>query len=142
MIIEVFKDIKIFLLILMISIFAFTSSFDAIHQANEDEGEQLSFLETMLTVSVMTMGEPDMVLIENKGSLAIVVFILTALFNLIVMLNLLIAIVTETYQRVKLDKNMFLFRLKVEIIAYLMALHREKTFNKGDPTKLLFFAQD
>jgi len=28
----------------------------------------------------------------------------------------------------------------VEIIAYLMALHREKTFNKGDPTKLLFFA--
>ena len=141
MIIEVFKDIKIFLLILMISIFAFTSSFDAIHQANAD-GEELGFLDLLLTVSVMTMGEPDMVLIANKDSLAIVVFILTAVFNLIVMLNLLIAIVTETYQRVKLDKNMFLFRLKVEIIAYLMALHTEKTFNKGDPTKLLFFAQD
>ena len=56
------------------------------------------------------------------------------------MLNLLIAIVTETYERVKTDKYKFLFRLKVEIIASLQALQSAKTLKPGDPTKLLFFA--
>ena len=139
MIIEVFKDIKVFLVILVMSIFAFTSSFYAIID-QDDKSDVHNFKDILVTVIVMTVGEPDTNLIE-KNQLALIIFILTALFNLIVMLNLLIAIVTETYERVKTDKYKFLFRLKVEIIASLQALQSAKTLKPGDPTKLLFFAQ-
>ena len=120
MIIEVFKDIKVFLVILVMSIFAFTSSFYAIVDPG-DRDEAVNFKAILVSVIVMTVGEPDTQLIETS-QLALLIFILTALFNLIVMLNLLIAIVTETYERVKSDKYKFLFRLKVEIIASLQAL--------------------
>ena len=120
MIIEVFKDIKVFLVILVMSIFAFTSSFYAIVDSGDSDGN-VNFKEILVSVIVMTVGEPDTQLIETS-QLALLIFILTALFNLIVMLNLLIAIVTETYERVKSDKYKFLFRLKVEIISSLQAL--------------------
>lgn len=123
MIIEVFKDIKVFLVILVISIFAFTSSLQAIFEGVE--GENQSFIEILITVTVMTVGEPDTDLISNN-QFALLIFIFALLFNLIVMLNLLIAIVTETYERVKLDRSKFLFRLKVEIIAILQSLQSSK----------------
>ena len=116
-IIEVFKDIKVFLVILVMSIFAFTSAFHTIKH-EDDRTEEHSFTDILISVMVMTMGEPDTSLIEHN-QIGLIIFLATALFNLIVMLNILIAIVTETYERVKSDKYKFLFSLKVEAIATL-----------------------
>lgn len=72
-------------------------------------------------------------------------FFLAALFNLIVLLNLLIAIISETYWRVKRDKDKFLFKLKVSIITVLQSLmlgqNSWRKYARSDTTKLLFFAQ-
>ena len=63
-IIEVFKDIKVFLVILVISIFAFTSSFYAIIDWGSEDHHH--FKEILITVIVMTFGEPDTGLIEDN----------------------------------------------------------------------------
>lgn len=65
MIIEVFKDIKVFLVILVMSIFAFTSSFYAIID-QDDKSDVHNFKDILVTVIVMTVGEPDTNLIEKN----------------------------------------------------------------------------
>ena len=70
MIIEVFKDIKVFLIILFISIFAFTNSFMALFEDVENDNK--SFIEILITVVGMTMGEPDPSLIVNLALIIIV----------------------------------------------------------------------
>ena len=63
------------------------------------------------------------------------------------MLNLLIAIISETYENVKQDKDQFLYKLKVQIISTLQSINfgvkicGKKRHMQSDPTILLFFAQ-
>ena len=146
MIIQVFADIKAFLLILGITLIAFADSWHAISSASPDPGErEAGYLASLKYIFVVTIGMAEGDILETTSPVAFLVFFLAAGFNLIVLLNLLIAIISETYWRVKRDKDKFLFKLKVSIIVVLQSIvlgqNSWRTYVKSDTTKLLFFAQ-
>ena len=108
MIFEVVKDMRSFFLILFITIAAFGDSFVRISKANvysddADINKQFTtgFVDSVIYTYRMILGDFDT---SNFGDVATgvvyLLFILCTLFNMIVMLNLLIAIISDSYARV------------------------------------------
>lgn len=103
MIIEVVLDMKAFMLVWMISILAFSDSFLGLSLANPPDQRfiQKGFLDAFTFTYRLILGDWNT---ENFGGVAVplvwILFLLCTIFNLIVMLNLLIAIISETFARV------------------------------------------
>ena len=102
MILEVVKDMRHFFLVLLVTIIAFASSFLAISLGN-DEANQFttSNLDATIFTYRMVLGDFDTGAFGEVATPVVwILFLLCTIFNMIVMLNLLIAIISETFARV------------------------------------------
>lgn len=101
MIFEVIKDMRFFLLVLLITIIAFGDSLLNIALANEDNQMADNLLGSILYIYRMVLGDFS---VDEFGTVATplvyILFLLCTIFNMIVMLNLLIAIISDSYARV------------------------------------------
>ena len=102
MIFEVIKDMRYFFLVLLLTIIAFGDSFLSISYGNkEDDRFTTGFVDSIIYTYRMILGDFDT---EAFGSVAtplvMILFLLCTIFNMIVMLNLLIAIISESFARV------------------------------------------
>lgn len=104
MIVDVMNDMVAFLLILLVSIVAFADSFLALAMANsEDSG--MRFVNGLIGSIIYTyrtiLGDMQM---DPTGlempALAMIFFLICTFFNMIIMLNLLIAIISESFGKV------------------------------------------
>lgn len=108
MIVEVIKDMRNFFLVLFITIAAFGDSFLALSLGNKEESERFTtgFTDSLIYTYRMILGD---FATDEFGSMAPVVvlvfFLVCTIFNMIVMLNLLIAIISDSYARVTNSSN-------------------------------------
>ncbi len=102
MIIEVISDMKYFLFILMVTVTAIGDAMLKI--ANQNKGEERfvkGFFEAVMFTYRMILGDFDT---EKFGSVSVLMvwflFLLCTVLNMIVMLNLLIAIISESFNEI------------------------------------------
>lgn len=127
-----------FMLILFITIVAFGDSLLKISLANNyiDGGEPFigSFVESIEYTYLLTLGDFSL---DNFGNVSVwlvwTLFILCTVFNLIVMLNLLIAIISETFGAVTSNADMAAYKVQASLIAennYLVPDIMKETYAK------------
>jgi hypothetical protein len=111
LILQVMADMVPFLVILLIVIVAFAQSFFHLGAFPATAGGPRQFTDALFGAYTMMLGElylEDPELEEWKGKVLVSVFIV---FVLVVMLNLLIAIISDTYEKVK-EKEVAQFRFE------------------------------
>ncbi len=103
MIIQIFYDIRIFLILLILSLFAFGDTFLKISNANANENQVVeNFLFSVIYSYSMILGEYDTGEFGDIGLGVMYAFwILCTIFNMIIMLNLIIALISATYEKVE-----------------------------------------
>jgi hypothetical protein len=103
MIVYVVHDIRFFLMVLFISLIAFGDAFLSLSLANESEENRFVFnlLNSTIYTYRIILGDFDT---EQFGlvstGLVWLLFLLCTLFNMIIMLNLLISIISESFANV------------------------------------------
>ena len=102
MLIEVIIDMRYFMVVLIITIVAFGNSYYTISEANDADNKFLnSWVQAILFSYELAIGNWDLTGMGNKAEVFIwILFVLCTVFNMVIMLNLLIAIISETYDRV------------------------------------------
>ncbi|CDW71666.1 wd-40 repeat protein [Stylonychia lemnae] len=103
MIFEVISDMRYFFIVLLITIVAFGDSFLKIANANQDTEKRFTtgFIDSIIFTYKMILGDFETDKFGDVAvSLAMTLFLLCTIFNMIVMLNLLIAIISESFARV------------------------------------------
>jgi hypothetical protein len=103
LLILVIDDMRTFLGVFFFTIIAFSDSLLTISNGNAPENQFVSsFTDSAIYTYRLILGDFD---VDNFGTVAVplvyALFILCTVFNTIVMLNLLIAIISETYSKVK-----------------------------------------
>lgn len=103
LIILVIFDMKHFLIVLFFTIVAFSDSFLTLSNGNLPEERFVTgFADSILYTYRMILGDFAIHEFGSVGEhLMLVLFVICTLFNMIVMLNLLIAIISETFAVVK-----------------------------------------
>jgi len=99
LVIEVVYDMRAFMVIFILTIFAFSDAFYTLIKANgyEDALEVYNFPGAIYYTFMLTLGEFTL---DGVDPVFKCFFSLCAVFNLIIMLNLLIAILSETHAKV------------------------------------------
>jgi len=109
-----------FLYLLMLTFIAFGDSFRQISSSNSGDGDFIggTILTAIAYVYRMVLGDFDT---NAFGSVAVgyvwILFFLCTLFNMIIMLNLLIAIISESFAEVNSVAEQASLREKADIIA-------------------------
>lgn len=103
LLILVIDDMRTFMAVFFFTIVAFSDSLLTIAKGNTEENMFVtSTVDSILYTYRITLGDFN---VEEFGNVAVVLvyalFILCTVFNTIVMLNLLIAIISDTYANVK-----------------------------------------
>lgn len=131
---------RIFLLLLLLTIVAFGDSLSVIALANKDENKRFTtgFFDSILYTYRIILGDfslEDFQNTETASIVAIWLFILCTVFNMIIMLNLLIAIISETFAKVNGSVRQAVFQEKASMIAevaYLIPDYQKRTYAKKD----------
>jgi hypothetical protein len=132
MIIQVVADMKIFMMILVITIFTFADAFYGISRENPP-GDRFAndFWDALRYSYLISQGDWDAY--DSIGSkvrpLVMVLFVSATIFQLIVMMNLLIAIISETFAEVNDNMGKFNYQEKASLIAensYLVPMSVQK----------------
>lgn len=105
MIIEVIRDMKIFLTVLVLVLCAFADAFLSLSNGNKDEAFQFAgsnFPEALLYSYWLRLSDFQLDLFNDsvQSFTAWVLFTLASILVLIVMLNLLIAIISESFAKI------------------------------------------
>jgi WD40 repeat protein len=100
LIIEATIDIGSFFVILFYSTVAFALTYQSLHRYNNPEG--LEFWDYFLNAFKLNLGELNTE--EAQGIMGWILFIIVSIINPVIMLNLLISIMGDTYGRVKEGK--------------------------------------
>ena len=117
MMIQVLKDIDAFLLVLVISEIAFGQAFQVL-AANQpfetlffQDIPEFTFTISLRYVFLLTggMAEPN---VNEENFMLWIIFFAAVLLNLILMLNLLIAIICKSFDTVTNDRNKFVFNTR------------------------------
>jgi len=156
MISQVIVDIKYFLLVLLLTIVAFGDAFKTISDANpaltaaqEEAGvESLRFMGegffgSFFYVYGMVLGDFNLEFGNTQQGLAFFLFFLCTLFNMIIMLNLLISIISESFQRISTNLKSATYQEKAGMISdnyFMIPQQRKDDF--CDPNKYLVIARD
>jgi hypothetical protein len=122
LIILVIYDMRHFLIVLFFTLVAFSDTFLTISNGNNDGVHQPfvnGFTDAIIYVYMIILGSFDMQNFENSiaTQLLIGAFIVCTVFNTIVMLNLLIAIISETFEWVKKNAENASFQEMAALIA-------------------------
>lgn len=138
MIIQVCYDMRHFFLVLLITIIAFSDSFLSLSLANTSDETQ--FVKTLPESIVYTyrliLGDWDT---ENFGEVSTLLvwtlFLLCTIFNMIVMLNLLIAIISESFAQVTANSENAQYQEMAALIsenAYLIPQWEKDAYAQKD----------
>ena len=113
------KDMIIFLLIFFLTVMAFGDSFLRLSKGNEEEEDQFieHFFFAIMYGYRMALGDFDTEAFGTVGvPLAWVLFVFCTIFNMIVMLNLLIAIISTSYEKVRDNEDKAAYQEMVMLI--------------------------
>jgi hypothetical protein len=117
MIVNVISDMKTFLIVLFITIIAFADAFFSLSEANKEPFVS-GLMDSIVFVYRMSLGDWEW---GETGDvavpLAVSLFLLCTLFNMIVMFNLLIAIISETFANVNQFADEAGYQEKAALIA-------------------------
>jgi hypothetical protein len=119
MIVAVVGDMKIFLAVFVVSLVTFSQSMYIISNNNPDPEDRFitSFFDSMLFTYKISLGDWDTSGLGKTDVLIILtLFILSTLFLCVVMLNLLIAIISDTYARVEGSSQNQLYKNLADLI--------------------------
>jgi hypothetical protein len=103
MITEVIVDMRHFFLVLLVTIAAFGDAFLKISMSNMNEDKQFTtnFVDSLIFTYRMILGDFDTTEFgEEATGLCVALWLLCTIFNMIVMLNLLIAIISESFAKI------------------------------------------
>lgn len=141
MITQVIKDMIPFLVVMLVLIIAFSESIYSLDNNKfEEELTFGTFFDAQTFVFFNAMGELNMEGFESD-SIAWTLFFLCAMINLIVMLNLLIAIISETYDKVASTQDEYALKEKAGVVADLRDFAFFRYFVPAkDPRNYLFIA--
>lgn len=152
MIVEVIKDMQYFFLVLLITIAAFGDSLLIISLGNKNildaDGNPTTFTDGFIDSCIYTyrmiLGDFDT---SAFGSVAtpvvMILFLLCTIFNMIVMLNLLIAIISDSYARVTANSELTTYQERASMVAenaYLVPLEVKKSY--GQQNRFLLIVTD
>lgn len=116
MIINVVKDMIPFLTVLLFAMIAFGDAFYAISAANVEPFID-NFTMAVIYIYNMCLGAYENEYGESAPTFAYIMFILCTLFNMIVMFNLLIAIISETFAKVNENATQAGFQERAALIS-------------------------
>ena len=126
---EVLNDMKVFLFVFTITIISFSDFFYSISKSQAKYAENGaggfidSYLDAIIYTYLLTLGEFDTD--SYIYGIAWVFFILCSLFNLIIMLNLLIAIISATFTAVTTVSELATFQEHTRIMVDYDYLDRD-----------------
>ena len=119
MIIEVINSMITFLVVMSVSMIAFTESTYSLSNNNTSGAHVFDgFFDAFHYTFFNAMGEFNIEGFENN-TVAWILFFFCALFNLIIMLNLLIAIISDTYSKVASTQEEFALKEKAGVVSDL-----------------------
>jgi len=154
MIVEITADIRPFLLVLVVAIFGFANGFFllALNRSSEvPEGEEsyrflTTYIEALRYVYLLGLGEFGVDEFAGKDETVLwIFFIIASIFILIVLLNLLIAIMSDTFAKVAATSDQAMMREHLQLIMenkqlpslrrlkevkYLISISRQAEFTK------------
>ena len=143
MIIEVIVDMRYFFLVLLITVAAFGDSFLVFSLGNhgvDEDGNSLKFttgfIDSIIYTYRMILGDfnPD-AFGEVATPVVMIFFLLCTVFNMIVMLNLLIAIISDSYARVTANSELTTYQERASMVAencYLVPVEVKKAYAQQD----------
>ena len=122
MVFQIIVDMRHFLTILMVAVLASASSFYALlhhsrytHSDGDDDNESNPFQRTGQTLffmfKMLLLGDfdTDLFLLGDYGPLLQVLFVISMMLTLIILLNLLIALMSDSYERIQVCQSFHLF---------------------------------
>ena len=115
MISQVFSDMSFFFVVFMILVFAFSDGFYAESNGQQEDKYVNNIEEAFLFSYINAIGDFDTD--GFQGSLSWILFFMCTIFNLILLMNLLIAIISDTYETVTATKEQYAMLQKVQVIA-------------------------
>ena len=133
---QVFQDMSYFFVVFIVLVFAFADAFYSESNA-QDEKYVEDFFAALRFSYINAIGDFDTDFFV--GGLPWILFFMCTIFNLIVLMNLLIAIISDTYETVTATKEQYAMLQKVQVIANC----RDYKFfrrRKRDPCDYLFIA--
>lgn len=133
LLILVMVDMKDFLVVLFITIVAFSDSLLTISLGNKEEERFVTgFTDAIIYTYRIVLGDFDVTTFGSVATpLVYALFIMCTVFNTIVMLNLLIAIISETFATVKENSENASYQEMSSMIAenaYLIPEHRKEAY--------------
>lgn len=148
MIMQVIYDIRHFLFVLLLTIVAFGDSFKTISNGNPDTADGGRFVEqgffgSFFYVYNMCLGAYDNNYGNVQQSLAWFIFFLCTMFNMIIMLNLLISIISESYEKISANLQAAAYQERAGMISensFLIPQKRKDDF--CEPNKYLVVSKD
>ena len=128
MIIEITRDMLPFLLVMAVLILGFSGAFYIIFTPPPDEGPEslppqfANFQSTLLSAFVLMLGEVDVepFTATRKSTVAVLLLCLFEVLGMIVLLNLLIAIMGDTFARVKEMESLHFWKGRCALTAFLL----------------------
>ena len=138
---EVIKDMLTFLFILLIAVLAFGDAFYSLSNSRpKEERFTTGYVHALITTYLIGLGEFELS-DYGENNLARVLFTLCTIFNCVVMLNLLIAIISDTYAQVMATENEQAMRERANIITDVLSFNFFKRFlKKRNPETFMLIA--
>ena len=142
MIVEVIKALAPFLVVLLLSILAFTDAFYSMNKSYAPEDRQAdmeSYLGTLYYSILTTFGHFD---VAGFGDIGMIFFIQACAINLIILLNLVIAIIGAIFSIVNASRIEAFYAERAELIADVWTIFPSLNPDRRAATRLLFFATE
>jgi hypothetical protein len=143
MIMQMIYDIRHFLMVLLLTIIAFGDSFKTLSNGNPTMYVDDGFFGSFFYVYRMCLGDFNTEFGTVQVSLGWFMFFLCSMFNMIIMLNLLISIIGESYGKISENLKAAAYQEKAGMIAensFLIPQYRKDAF--CDTNKYLVVTRD
>jgi len=129
-----------FMIVLVVSIIGFTEAFLSLNKSYPlDKQDLKTFTESFYYSLLLALGEFGL---DNLDAYGWVLFISAATFNLVILLNLVIAIISDVFTRVLESQIRSFYKERCDLIAEVGTLIPILVPEKTAKTALLFFATE
>ena len=117
-IIQVLIDMKVFVVILLMSLLAFSGTFFILAQNNEgDDIYAKSYIQSLMQTFQLMLGDFDTDKFGKVGfPIVYFVFTIAAVFLIVIMLNILIAIISDTFENVQSQQKRMMYKEFAQLI--------------------------
>lgn len=144
---DVMYQMRFFFMIFFIFVFAFGDAFKVMRMSNADDNgfyEGQGFVSSLFAVFCISLGEFDL---DEFGTVAPtygkILWILATIMLIVISLNLLIAVISEAFEKVSQQEERANYREKASLIAESMhILDKEQTDEWSQKNKFLLFVKN